>query len=191
MKNILVVIDVQNGYVYTPEKTAIAQKIIELTQKHIFDRVVCVKFVNRDDGVFPKYHRYYDMHKGKEIELVDELTADLVINRSIYTCVTEEFIEKVTKINDGDKIQELFLCGIGTDTSILKSALDLFERDIKPLVLTNYCIPQDNSAITQMKGITFVSRMVSDKCIINKPTKQKKTSINVSLLINSKKSKIP
>ena len=169
MKNILVVIDVQNGFVSSPEKTAIAQKIIELTQKHIFERVVCVKFVNREDGVFPKYHRFYDMHKGKEIELVDELTADLVINRSIYTCVTEEFIEKVTKINDGDKIQELFLCGIGTDTSILKSALDLFERDIKPLILTNYCIPQDNSAITQMKGVTFVSRMVSDKCIISKP----------------------
>lgn len=169
MKNILVVIDVQNGFVGSPEKNAIAQKIIELTQKHIFDRVVCVKFVNRDDGVFPKYHRFYDMHKGKEIELVDELTADLVINRSIYTCVTDEFIEKVTKINDGDKIQELFLCGIGTDTSILKSALDLFERDIKPLVLTQYCIPQDNSAITQMKGVTFVSRMVSDKCIISKP----------------------
>ena len=169
MKNILVVIDVQNGFVGSPEKKAIAQKIIELTQKHIFDRVVCVKFVNRDDGVFPKYHRYYDMHKGKEIEVVDELSVDLVVNRSIYSCVTEDFIERVTKINDGDKIQELFICGIGTDTSILKSALDLFERDIKPLVLTQYCISQDNSAITQMKGITLVSRMVNDKCIVSKP----------------------
>ena len=169
MKNILVVIDVQNGFVSSPEKTAIAQKIIELTQKHIFDRVVCVKFVNREDGVFPKYHKFYDMHKGKEIELVDELTADLVVNRSIYSCVTEDFIQRVTKINDGDKIQELFLCGIGTDTAILKSALDLFEKDIKPYLLTNYCIPHDNSAITQMKGVTFVSRMVSDKCIITKP----------------------
>ena len=168
MKNILVVIDVQNGFVYTPEKTAISQKIIELTQKHIFDRVVCVKFVNRDDGVFPKYHRYYDMHKGKEIELVDELTADMVINRSVYSCVSDEFIEKVVKINDGDNLVELFLCGIGTDTSIMKSALDLFERDIKPIILTHYCIPHDNSAITQMKGITLVSRMVSDKCIVNK-----------------------
>ena len=65
MKNILVVIDVQNGFVTTPEKITIANKIIELTQKHIFDRVVCVKFVNRDDGVFPKYHKFYDMHKGK------------------------------------------------------------------------------------------------------------------------------
>ena len=168
MKNILVVMNLQNGLINTPEKTALSQKIIELTRKHVFDRVVCVKFVNRDDGVFPKYHRFYDMHKGKEIELVDELTADLVVNRSIYTCVTEDFIERVTKINDGDKIQELFLCGIGTDTSIMKSALDLFERDIKPIILTHYCIPHDNSAITQMKGITLISRMVSDKCIVNK-----------------------
>ena len=168
MKNILVVMNMQNGLVNTPEKTALSQKIIELTQKHIFDRVVCVKFVNRDDGVFPKYHRYYDMHKGKEIELVDELTADLIINRSVYSCVSDEFVEKVTKINDGDNIVELFLCGIGTDTSIMKSALDLFERDIKPIVLTDYCIPNDNSAITQLKGVKYISQLISEKCICNK-----------------------
>ena len=120
------------------KKFAISQKIIELTQKHIFDRVVCVKFVNRDDGVFPKYHRYYDMHKGKEIDIVDDLNIDLVINRSIYSCVSDEFIEKVVKINDGDNLVELFLCGIGTDTSIMKSALDLFERDIKPGEIVTY-----------------------------------------------------
>ena len=124
--------NMQNGIINTPEKVQLSQKIIELTQKHIFDRIVCVKFVNRDDGVFSKYHRYYDMHKGREIDLVDELTADLVINRSIYSCVTEDFVEKVVKINDGDNLVELFLCGIGTDTSILKSALDLYELDIKP-----------------------------------------------------------
>lgn len=168
MKNILVVMNLQNGLINTPEKTALSQKIIELTKKHIFDRVVCVKFVNRDDGVFPKYHRYYDMHKGKEVEIVDDLNVDLVINRSVYSCVSDEFIEKVVKINDGDNLAELFLCGIGTDTSIMKSALDLFERDIKPIILTHYCIPHDNSAITQMKGVTLVSRMVSDKCIFNK-----------------------
>ena len=54
MKNILVVMNLQNGLINTPEKTALSQKIIELTRKHVFDRVVWVKFVNRDDGVFPK-----------------------------------------------------------------------------------------------------------------------------------------
>ena len=168
MKNILVVMNMQNGLVDTPEKVQLSQKIIELTQKHIFDRIVCVKFVNRDDGVFPKYHRYYDMHKGKEIDLVDELTADLVINRSIYSCVTEDFVEKVVKINDGDNLVELFLCGIGTDTSILKSALDLFELDIKPLVLSDYCMAYDNSAITHMKGVKILEKMIGEKCIVNK-----------------------
>ena len=168
MKNILVVMNMQNGLVNTPEKVQLSQKIIELTQKHIFDRIVCVKFVNRDDGVFPKYHRYYDMHKGKEIDLVDELTADLVINRSIYSCVTEDFVEKVVKINDGDNLVELFLCGIGTDTSILKSALDLFELDIKPLVLSDYCMAYDNSAITHMKGVKILEKMIGEKCIVNK-----------------------
>ncbi len=168
MKNILIIMNLQNGLVNSPEKTAMAQKILALTQKHIFDRVVCVKFVNRDDGVFPKYHRYYDMHKGKEVELIDDLTADLVINRSVYSCVSDDFIQKVVKINDGDNLQELFLCGIGTDKSILKSALDLFERDIKPIILTEYCIPNDSSAITQLKGINFVSQLISDKCIVTK-----------------------
>ncbi|MBR2875991.1 MAG: isochorismatase family protein [Clostridia bacterium] len=168
MKNILLVMDMQNGIVNTDEKKALAAKVIELDHKKLFDRVVCVKFVNRDDGVFPKYHRYYDMHKGKEIELIDELTADLVINRSVYSCVTEDFVEKITKINDGDSPIELFLCGIGTDTSILKSALDLFELDIKPLVLADYCIPYDGSAITHMKGIKFIEKMIGEKCIVHK-----------------------
>ena len=171
MKNILVVMNLQNGLINTPEKTALSQKIIELSQKHIFDRVVCVKFVNRDDGVFPKYHRYYDMHKGKEIDIVDDLNIDLVINRSVYSCVSDEFIEKVVKINDGDNLVELFLCGIGTDTSIMKSALDLFERDIKPLVLVDYCTPYDNSAITQLKGVKIMSQMIGEKCIVHKEFK--------------------
>ena len=168
MKNILIVMDMQNGIINSDEKMAMSEKVISLVQKHIFDRVVCVKFVNRDDGVFPKYHRYYDMHKGKEIELVDELTADLVFNRSVYSCVSEDFISKVMKINDNDNLVEVFLCGIGTDTAILKSALDFFELDIKPLVLADYCIPYDGSAITHMKGIKFIEKMIGEKCIVHK-----------------------
>ena len=47
----------------------------------------------------------------------------------------------------------------------------LFERDIKPLVLVDYCIPYDNSAITQLKGVKIMSQMIGEKCIVHKEFK--------------------
>lgn len=168
MKNILIVLDVQNGLISSPEKEALSNKIIKLTQDRIFDRIVCVKFVNRDDGVFPKFHRYYDMHKGKEVELVDGLVADLVIPRSVYSCVTEDFISKLTKINGGDRVREVSICGIGTDTSILKSSLDFFERGIIPIVLSNYCLSYDGEEKSHKRGLKLISKLIGEKCVVKK-----------------------
>ena len=168
MKNILLVMDMQHGLVNTKEKEQLSERIIELTHKHIFDRVICARFVNRDDGVFPEFHHYYDMHTGKEIELVDGLTADLVIPRSVYSCVTEDFITKLAKINDGNRVREIFICGIGTDTAILKTSLDFFEKKVRPIVLTNYCLTYDNEEKSQKRAIKLMNKLMGEKTICKK-----------------------
>jgi nicotinamidase-related amidase len=160
--------DMQCGTVNSPEKQKLAEKIIELTQKQIYDRVVCIRFVNRDDGVFPEFHRYYDMHKGKDIELIDGLVADLVIPKSTYSCINEDFLSKLAKINDMNKVREVSICGIGTDTSILKTSLDLFERHVKPIILANYCIAYDNEEKSHKRGIKLISKLIGERCIVKK-----------------------
>ena len=55
MKNILIVIDVQNGFTRKEQTKKVANKIKELLEKKIFDCVIATRFLNSDNSIYEKY----------------------------------------------------------------------------------------------------------------------------------------
>ncbi len=134
--NCLLIIDVQNGFV--SEKTkSVVPKIIELMEEFQNDYIIATQFRNLDDSAFSKIMKWKRLKEAPETDLIKEVKekADLVIEKNTYTACTD----KVLKLLKDKKIDDVYIAGIDTDCCVLKTAIDLFENNIRPLVLCDYC----------------------------------------------------
>lgn len=136
MKECLVIIDVQNGFV--SEKTKhIPDKVKALVEQKSFDYVVATKFCNVEGSPYINFMGWTGLLDEKSRQLypgIEEL-CDRIFTKEIYSCFTQEFIDFLEK----EKIEKLYFAGIDTDCCVLKSASDCFERNIPFEVLLNYC----------------------------------------------------
>lgn len=136
---ILLIVDVQNGFVRSNETKAVAQKIVQLSKEHKFNYIIASKFINNPDSPYVNVLKWNRLMKSPETDLVDELKYDESFEKGTYTCWSESFAKKLLEINGGEKPESIYLCGIDTDCCVLNTAIDLFERGICPKVLIDYC----------------------------------------------------
>lgn len=131
----LFVIDVQNGFVSERTKHVVP-RIRELAEA--FEGVViATKFVNNEHSPYENYMGWKRLKESPETDVLPEIekTADYVIEKNIYSACVDE----VMQIIDSQKIDKAYVVGIDTDCCVLKTATDLFERNIRPIVLLDYC----------------------------------------------------
>ena len=56
-----------------------------------------------------------------------------------YSAFNEQLISILKDNNGGELPQEIFIAGIDTECCVLATALELFEKGIRPIVLADYC----------------------------------------------------
>lgn len=132
----LMVIDVQNGFV-TSETSYIVPKIESLMDKFKDDMVIATKFVNTENSGFTDIMKWEELKESPETDLLEsiERRAKIVVEKNIYSACNQE----VLNILQDYDIEEVYIVGIDTDCCVLKTAIDLFEKNIRPIVLTEYC----------------------------------------------------
>lgn len=160
MKNILIVVDIQNGFMLSEQTISVKEKIEELLKSEFFDVVIATRFLNGDNSVFEQLLSWKRLKSDEERELVETIKpyADYVEDKYIYTCVNANFIQKLCQLNDGRYPERVFLAGVDTDACVLATAIDLFENTIRPVVLSDYCASNGGeelhfAAITCMKRL--------------------------------------
>ena len=88
-------------------------------------------------------------------------SADYVTEKSLYSACTDQGVELLNQLG----VTEAYIAGIDTDCCVLKTALDLFERGIRPIVLTHFCAsnggPESHAA-----AITVLERNIGEPQII-------------------------
>ncbi|MDH5748067.1 MAG: cysteine hydrolase [Rhodospirillales bacterium] len=132
--SLLVAIDVQKGFInqWTGQ---IPARIEDLQGR--FDRVTATRFVNPEGSAHRKWLHWDRFAPGSEdagLAFAPRQDAE-IIDKSTYTCVTPKFVSNL-KLNN---IATVHLAGIATDNCILKSAVDLFEAGLRPVVLAFAC----------------------------------------------------
>lgn len=132
---ILILVNVQKGFVH--ESNPLIGRITSLLKSKIFDKVIATKFVNSDGG--------------KDCELVEgvEQYADCVIEKSVYSCVSSALLQQLRDWNEGSLPEDVYLAGVDLDGCVLKTALDLFEQSVRPVVLTWYCGSSGGPSVEQ------------------------------------------
>ncbi len=165
MKKILIVVDIQNGFIRYDQTKKVANKIIDLVNSKVFDTVVATRFKNKEGSQYTKFLNWHRLIDSPDIDLVNGLHPDVVYDKWIYTCINDEFISILKSLNDGELPTHIFICGADTDCCVLKIAADLFEYGIMPLVLSAYC-DSNGGPDSHDAGLLVMKRVVGRNSII-------------------------
>lgn len=121
MQKALLIIDVQASSVTNPDLIAKIEKL-----QYSYEHVFVSKFINKDSPLIP-----LTGWDGYENE-------DLVFQPAPFAVVFEKNIYS-SFIDDLKDFDEVHLCGFDTDACVYKTAMDLIENGIRPVVLTKLC----------------------------------------------------
>lgn len=139
--SVLVVIDMQNGFVR--EKSAnVVPVVVDLVRRwqDAGGASVFTRFLNRPGSPFERLIGWTQVSSSPQVDLVDELQpyaarAEAVVDKPGYTLFTAEGAEVVA----AGGWRDLVICGLATESCVCKTAVDAFERDLTPWVVTDAC----------------------------------------------------
>lgn len=133
MAKCLLIVDVQKGFIN--ESTAHIPKLVEQIQCK-YDFLYATRFFNKKNSFYRSLIKWtrFDINSEDFVLAFSPLPHVKIIDKSIYTCVNETFLQQLT---DND-IYEVHICGIDTNICVTKCAVDLFEAGVVPKVLANF-----------------------------------------------------
>jgi nicotinamidase-related amidase len=158
---VLVVVDVQNGFV-TEHSKHVVPVIAELAREWLDAGrdVVFTRYLNYDGSPFEKVMGWSKLKESPEIDIVDELQelskhALAIVDKLIYTMFNDEGTELARE----RKWTDMFVCGIDTEVCVLKTAVDAFERGIRAWVLSDASASHSGAA-PHDAGILVAQKMI-------------------------------
>ena len=143
--NTIVVIDVQNGFL-SEHTEGIVERISEFMLNCDFEHRIFTRFLNPGDGDFFDTQMGWDKMQldpeaaiaYHETDIVPELIgmATAVIDKPTYSAFGSLDFARYLQLN---RINEAYLCGIDTNVCVLHTAADMFDRRIRPIVISDLC----------------------------------------------------
>lgn len=159
---VLVIIDVQHGFV-RPASMHVVPGIQDLASRwsHAGGAVVLTRYLNHAGSAFERLIGWSGMMPGTpDVELVPELTdaaktAVAVVEKHTYSSLTEEVRNLIAEHGWTD----LYLCGIATESCVLKTAVDAFEDALTPWIITDLSASHAGEE-THQAGLLVASRFI-------------------------------
>jgi nicotinamidase-related amidase len=166
-KSALVIVDVQNGFVR--EQSAHVVPLIADVVRRWQDAggdTVFTRYFNPPGSTFERLIHWTRLREAPETDIVPELAplaarATAIVDKTIYSLFNGE----------GDRLvrdhgwTDLYVCGIATESCVLKTAVDAFERDITPWVIAD-ASASHAGPVAHDAGILVASRFIGKDQII-------------------------
>jgi nicotinamidase-related amidase len=136
---VLVVIDLQNGFIRSATKDVVP-KIVDLvsTWTHAGGEVVFTRFRNEPGSQYVRLMGWSRLEGSPDTDLVPEIQplAKTIIDKYFYSAFTAEAFRDLAKRHGW---HQFAIAGIATDSCVLKTAMDTFELGYTPIVLSDSC----------------------------------------------------
>lgn len=165
MSNLLVVVDVQNGFVKNGSGAIVPQvRNLVQTFNQFSIPVVFTRFINKHESNYVKLIHWSKLMDSPEIDIHSDLAdlAHCVFDKGIYSAFTDQFKRY---INDNE-VQTIYICGIATDGCVLKTAVDAFEYGLEPIVVTDACSSHAGQDVHNA-GLLLVSRFIGREQLLS------------------------
>ena len=134
MSTLLLVIDVQNGFI-NEQSSWLPAKLAEYIKSSNYTDVFATKFVNNTESSCYKFLNWSGCMTAQECAICSELDGlySRVFTKSTYTCVTDELLSVISNYD------EIHLVGISTTCCVVATAYDLFDRGYNIKVIPELC----------------------------------------------------
>ena len=165
MKNVLVVIDLQVGFI-NDNTVKVADKIHDLLDSGEYSTVIATKFTNMPGSSFDAFLGWDGMMEKDDKELLPfvEEYADTIVSKCSYSCVKNtNFIQSLVALCDGLP-DEVTLVGVDTDACVLATAIDLFEMGIRPIIIED-CVGSSGGDGCHEAGMLILKRSIGKEQI--------------------------
>jgi nicotinamidase-related amidase len=156
----LVVIDVQNGFL-TDETQHILPAVTELVDRWSKRNGVAVytRYFNYSGSAFERLMDWKKLYTAPDTDLANDLLPyaqnSIILDKRTYSALTPDFEELIRRHGWTNAM----LCGIDTELCVLKTALDLFEHDLTPWIITNASASTGGRTYHEA-GLQVISRAV-------------------------------
>jgi len=162
---VLLVVDMQNGFLghRSGHVLPIVTRVVEEFKKRGIP-VVLTRFHNNPDSQYERLIGWTRLRTSPEVDLAPGLEFDgvAIIDKTIYTALTPEFISMI----ESHGWRTVAICGVATDGCVLKTAVDVFERGMVPLVLADACASHAGDDVHKA-GLLLLSRFIGKQQVIS------------------------
>lgn len=167
MKNILMIVDMQNGFARYNQTIELREKIKALLKRNLFDSVIATRFYNDDNSMYEKMFGWKKLKTDEERGIPQGILeyVDYYVDKYIYNCVNPNFIQRLCQLNGGQYPQKLFIVGADTDCCVLTIATALFEHNIRPIILTKY-VDSNGGPESHQAGLLVLKRLIGERQLI-------------------------
>lgn len=157
----LMIIDVQKGFINP--WTAHVPALVEALQGD-FRRALVTRFFNPPGSMHRRligWKRFAP--DSDDVALAFTPRADArIVDKSTYTCLSDTLRDELRR----DGIGRVYLCGIATDNCVLKTAVDLFEAGIEPVVLADACASHGGPECHEA-GLMLLRRFIGEGQVVD------------------------
>jgi nicotinamidase-related amidase len=159
----LMIIDVQRGFIN--RWTAAVPDAVEALQER-YEHVIALRFLNPEGSFHRRLIGWGRFAPGSaETELAFTPRADaLVLEKTTYSALVPAVRSELRRIG----ADEVHLCGIATDGCVLKTAVDLFEAGIVPVVLADACASHGGPECHRA-GLMLLKRFIGERQVREPP----------------------
>lgn len=188
MQRPLLVVDIQRGNI-SEYNRFIPNGVASIVKAELFNPVIFTRYVNTPDSPARLFLESTAMSEisdaGMEIKISEVMGGKVppltqygvlpmadgygakryLLTHNTYTCVTPEFEELLGEL-DLDNTG-MYITGADTEAQILKTALDLFERSIEPIILAEFCgshrgLGAHERGLSLLKELIGAERVITD-----------------------------
>ncbi len=141
MKNILLIIDLQKGFVSKGLTDSAKERIDGLIRADLFDCVISTVYRNYPDSPIERLMGWNKLQTAEEQTVVGAAATDSkhFIDKTTYSAYSPALVDLLKSENGGELPNHVFIAGLDTECCVLATATDLFEAGIRPIVLQQYC----------------------------------------------------
>ncbi|ARV57406.1 hypothetical protein BZZ01_01070 [Nostocales cyanobacterium HT-58-2] len=160
-KGILLAVDLQNGFLTTPECQAVVPKVVNYASQ--FHQVWATRFFNRNPN-FSRQLNWNEMVSGQETELSTTLSpvVSKTFDKPSYSPVSRALLQVLR--NDG--ITTVAVCGVDTDACVMATALGLFDAEFETFVVSDGCASSGGQEYHEA-AIKILERNIGEQYVIS------------------------
>ena len=152
MKNIIIV-DMQKGFINNMNKHLV-NKIDDYLKTNQFDNIFFTKCINNQQSPFVKILNWNGVSTEVEQEFAVQIPQGAqILTKNCYG-LSNEHMQQLKKL----KIKEIEICGTDTDACCMAIAFDLFDCNIKPIILSDLCASSSSDLNIHNNALEIMKR---------------------------------